>query len=195
MAFVYKAVVTTNLNNLSTAQNSFVGQFNAAIAPTDGAILAIFEDWIELIWDSLRGQIDSGCVRTGGTVDEINNATGEVIRHVGNISPVMDGQATGDSNVHTVAGSMFARTNVPGVRGSKRIAGLTETNTVDGLFNNAILAALTTAATRWIAGPGVLLWRGGVWSSKMSSFVPFANQGGTTNVPGTQTTRKIGRGL
>jgi hypothetical protein len=63
------------------------------------------------------------------------------------------------------------------------------------LYNNALLAAMAIATSRWIAGPANILSEGGVWSSKASSFVPFANGGGTSNIPGTRVTRRPGRGL
>lgn len=195
MAKIYKVILTFNLNNLSTGQNSFIVRDPALIPYTDGLLLPILEDWVTSMWDSLRNHMDSGCTLISGAVDEIDNATGEVIRHVGNISPSCNGAIGGDALTHFSAGSAFARTGVPGVRGSKRIAGLSEASSVDGLWTNLLLAALGTFASRWLVGLNPDNLEAGVWSSKVSSFVPFVPQGGVTNVPGTQVSRKIGRGM
>lgn len=192
---IYKIILTFNLNNLSTAQNSFVFSDNGIIPSTDAFVLSEAEDWITNMFDAIKSYMDAGVTLTSAVVDELNNATGEVLRHVGSISPSASGALTGDSLPHFAAGSVFARTGVPGVRGSKRIAGISEAQSTDGLFQNGALAALATLAARWLVGPAASAFLGGVWSSKALSFVPFVNQGGATNVPGTQVTRKIGRGL
>ena len=195
MAQTFKISLKFNLGNITVGMNIFHFKTYAPPPVSDGFVLASGEDWIEAIWAPIRGQIDANVQLMNGWIDEINDATGEVVRHVGAIFPVVNGTLAGDSLPYVDTGSMFARTNVPRVRGGKSIAGISEVNTVDGLFNNAALAALASAAAQWIAGPAVPLVDGGVWSSKVAGFVPFANGGGTTNVPGTRVSRRPGRGL
>jgi hypothetical protein len=195
MARIVKVSLKFNLANISVGMNTFYATVADSYPGDDAALLLILEDWIENIWSPIRGTIDTGVTLMNGWVDEIFNPTGEVLAHIGVINPTVNGSLGGDSLPYVDTGSMFARTNIPRVRGGKSIAGMSETNTVDGLFNNPALAGLAAACAAWIAGPPSLFMDGGVWSSKVGGFVPFSNGGGVTNVPGTRVSRRPGRGL
>jgi len=194
VADVYKISLLFNLANVSKGMNTFVFDESTGIA-TDAAILSLSEDWMSAIWLSLRPFMDSGVQLISGVVDELVPSTGDILRHVGTIGPTVNGTVAGDSLPHVDTGSCFARTNVPRVRGGKSFGGFVESTQTDGLFSNPLTAGLAAAVSQWLNGPASAFMRPGVWSSKMSGFVPFVDQGGTTNVPGTRVTRRPGRGM
>lgn len=195
MAHIYKIELEFNLASVSTGMNSFVWQESAVIPASDGLVLGESEDWISAIWQPIRNHIDTNVTLTSGRVVELIAATGEMLRIVGSISPVVNGNLGNHALPWVDTVSMFARTAVPRVRGGKSIAGFTEAAQEDGLFNNAALSAAAAAATAWIAGPGLSASAPGVWSSKVAGFVPFVGSGGVTNVPGTRVSRRPGRGV
>ena len=92
---------------------------------------------------------------------------------------------------------MMARTGIPRVQGRKRLPGIVESAQFDGLFANALLNALAQAALVYILGltgwPEISYFPG-VPSSKTASWQRFEGTGTVTNIPGTQVTRKPGRG-
>lgn len=194
MTDLVKITLVFNNANRGVAVNSFVWNNNDPIA-ADSVILSRSEQWMQAIFTPLRAHMSNQYTLSSGQVDEINPADGKVLRHIGNINPSVSG-TSGLEMLPTVdAASALARTNVPKVRGTKRFGGLTEATQVNGLFLNPLVSALATAAAEWLAGTGLsLIDQPGVWSSKESGFVPFANSGAVTNVPGTQVSRKPGRG-
>lgn len=195
MATIVKITLKFNLNNLSVGMNSFFFRDSVDIG-SDAGYLAAADTWMDDFWAPLRPVMDSGVVLMSASVDEIVAATGHIDRHIGGITPVVNGTNNSSALPQIVAGSMFARTDVPKVRGGKRIAGFHAGGSVEGLFTNTVLTALAAAATVWIDGPaGYATFNPGVWSSKVSGFVDFIPQAGVTNIPGSQVTRKIGRGL
>lgn len=196
MATVYKATLVFNANNHGVAMNSFVWKYSGLVPLTDNDAVGYTEDWLVDIFAPLRPLMDSGYALMSGVLDEIDPATGLIVRHVGGLSPSVSGSNNADMLPAPDAGSALARTNIPRVRGMKRFGGFVEGQQTDGLFINSLVSALATATANWLLGPnnGTTGFNSGVWSSKAADFVPFANTGMVTNVPGTQVSRKPGRG-
>lgn len=195
MATTYKLALKFNLANITVGMNVFYMSVQDSFPGGDAALLALAEDWMDLVWAPMRNFMDSGVSLMVATLYELTEATGEVARVVGTFSPVVNGNIAGDVLPFVDTGSCFARTGIPKVRGGKSFAGFSEASVIDGLFTNLALAALASATAAWLNGPPSLLAEGGVWSSKMLGFVPFVNGGGTSNVPGTRVSRRPGRGL
>lgn len=195
MSSTYKIRVMFNLANVSKGINTFVWQANSILPPTDSQVLSESLDWITAIYAPIRPLMDSNVTVMSCFVDELVESTGKVLRHVGSISPAVNGSLAQNALPFIDTGSAFARTNIPKVRGLKSFLGFTILHMVDGLYTNPLLSALTAATVAWLNGPSLSVARAGVWSSKVNDFVPFINQGGTTNIPGSRVTRKPGRGL
>lgn len=195
MAHIYKINLLFNLANITKGMNSFVWEDGGIIPTPDSLVLSFSESWITSIFSPLRPVMDSGVTLISATVDELVASTGKTQRHVGTINPTVNGTLGGDSLPFVDTGSCFARTAIPKVRGGKSFAGISETVAVDGLYANSALSALSAATSVWLTGPNAGNFDSGVWSSKVAGFVPFVNQGGTTNVPGTRVSRRPGRGL
>lgn len=195
MATTYKIALKFNLANITVGMNVFYMSVQDSFPGGDSALLALAEDWMDAVWSPMRNFIDSGVTLLTAHLYELNDATGEVVRIVGTFAPVVNGNIAGNALPFVDAGSIFARTAIPRVRGTKSIAGFGQAASLEGLFTNAALAGLAAATAAWLAGPPSLLAEGGVWSSKVLGFVPFVNGGGATNVPGTRVSRRPGRGL
>lgn len=196
MPAIYKVTVAFNQNNLGRAMNSFTWRDNVDTFLLDSAVLAASENYINDIFGPLRPYMDTGYVFIEGQVAEIAAADGSVVRLVGGITPTISGTAAGDMLPSVVAASGLARTEVPKVRGTKRFGGIVEAKQDNGLFDNPLLAALAGAVAEWIAGDALgLLSSPGVWSEKQAGFVPFNGSGLVTNIPGSQVSRKPGRGV
>ena len=194
MAINIKVSMKFNAGNVGNAYNVFCCEFNAVGSPTDASVLSLMEDWMESIYNPIKGFMSEAYVANGARVSEIDE-TGAVVRVIGTISPAISGTAVNDPNSGPTSMSGFARTNVPKVRGSKRFPGVTDTNVVGQLLTNAAVSALADAVAAWIGMPGLpLFYRAGVISSKALGFAPFSGTGAVTNVPGTQVTRKPFRG-
>jgi len=191
----FKAIIRFNQQNLGQAVNVFT--FDMTPVFTDAQLLASAANWIAAIYSPLRNYMDTGCVFASGQVLEVDDA-GDTIRIVGGIAPAVSGLNATEQTQLTSAFTGTARTAVPGVRGSKRFAGMSEIASIEGLLSNAALSALATAVANWLVGPippvGSGGARAGVISSAVAGFVPFTNSGIATNIPGTQVTRKPGRG-
>lgn len=194
---VYKIALSFSNNARGLAMNSFTWAYDfGSSVLDDSVVLSTSTTWINLIFNSLRPRMDSGYVLTSAVVSEISPVTGELIRIIGGITPTCSGTAATEMLPCVDAASAFCRTQVPRVRGSKRFGGVIEGDQADGLFNNTLVTALATAVAYWLAGPsaGFPGYSSGVWSSRVSNYVPFANSAVVTNIPGTQVSRKPGRG-
>lgn len=191
---IYQVSIRFSQQALGSAVNVF--WFEAGIQSDVPQFLSDVADWVEDMYDTLRPHMDQGTVFASGAVNRMN-INGTIAEVMGSINPVISGQDSGQQLALPTAGSVFARTGEPGVRGSKRLPGIVEDVLVDGLFTNAILQAMLSFAASWILGPSAFGVGGafaGVLSSKLEAFAPFSGSGATTNVPGTQVTRKPLRG-
>lgn len=193
-ATTYKISVTLNAGGRGKAVNVFYARNVAATQPSDAVVIATLTGWVGSIFSALRPWISNTYTHMETLVQAIDN-NGTVIRNVGTGTAAVAGTAVGDPSAGTTAMSMMARTNVPKVRGSKRIAGLIDSGVVGQLLTNAALAALASAVSQWVLGPGAgSQFFPGVHSTTLPGFVNFSGVGVVTNVPGTQVTRKPGRG-
>jgi len=196
MATNYKVEVRFNNQNLGSAVNVFYAQDTNVTPDPDQDVLDRMETWIQNVYGSLRPLMDTGFVFASGRVLEVDNL-GVLVRIIGGINPDISGLVTAQTLTLPAAGSATARTATPRVQGRKRFGGLVEGSLLDGLYDNALLTALGTALIQWLIGPGfgiVASWLSGVISSKLENFAPFDDNGLVTNIPGTQVTRKPGRG-
>jgi len=195
MSKLYKISVRFNDNNHGVAMNSFTWLETSLVPLPDAQVLERSEQWLNAIYAPLRIYMDTGYSFVEAQVDEISQATGETVRGVGGITPTIGGQSAQDMLPAPDAGSALARTAIPRVRGQKRFGGFIEGQQTDGLLLNPLLSALAAATTQWILGAALEPAAStGVWSSKTLGFVPFNGSGVVTNVPGTQVSRKPGRG-
>lgn len=195
MAAQYSINVSFNAGNVGKAYNVFYMEWNTIGSPPDSLVLSTALQWVNRVYSALRPVMSQSYVHAGTRVDEVDDL-GVVVRHIGTISPTVNGTAVADANSGPTAMSGLARTAIPKVRGSKRFPGVTEVGVSGQLLTNVAASALAQAVADWLAvdNTGTSFWRPGVMSSLMSSFVPFSNSGMVTNVPGTQVTRKPFRG-
>lgn len=192
----FRITLKFNQQSLGSAFNVFYFR-NSVGSPTDTQIRTVATDYINDIFDTLRNSMDAGCTFSSCQIDEVNLAN-ETIRSLGSITPTVSGTASGDQLSLFTAGSMFARTDRAKTRGSKRLPGISEGRHVDGLFDNTLITALVNAALAyfsergsvltWIFQPGVISLIDNTWHALSGSAV-------VTNVPGSQVTRKVGRGV
>lgn len=201
MAANYQVRVRFLQQGLGVAMNVWTARNIAAIQPSDPTILADMEAWMEAIYAPLRPVMDTGCTFADADVVEVTfDEEGKVIvaRVVGTIVPTISGLGTAEQLPLVDAGSAFARTGAPRVRGNKRFPGVSEVVQAEGLFNNVLLDALASAALAWLLGPTpgpFSSWLAGVMATSLLAFREFNGQAAVTNVPGTQVTRKPLRGL
>ena len=197
--FYYKATVRWNNGSLGKIQNTFSFRHNAVVQDSDTTLLANTMAWITgiIVTSGLRIVAHTSITFSDGSLDQVD-ATGNVIRHVGGFGDAtLSGQSSGESMPRPVAMSGTARTNTPKVRGGKRFFPPVEGAVAEGLLINTAMSYLVAAVSRWLAGYtvlGVPRYVSGVFSERTGGFVPFNGTGLVYNVPGTQVTRKPGRG-
>jgi len=196
MATNYKMTVVFNAAGLGVSTNVFWFQDQDSSPPIDSLVLGLASDWAEAMWEPISGFMADSFKLKEAIVDEVDSQ-GAKIRNVGSIDPAIDGNSPGDPLALTTAGSSFVRTSTPRVQGRKRWPGFHEGTTAGGLFINNLLSALAAATLEWLGGPGTIIFASfvsGVISKRIGDFVPFADSGVATSVPGTQVTRKPLRG-
>lgn len=192
---IYQVVVTHNQQNLGIAQNKYWFEAPPEL-PGNPLWLAAVGSWMDAIYSPLQSSLDSGFVSMGVSIDMVDN-DGSVLTHMGTTNPAISGTNAGDQLALTTALTLTARTFAPKIRGSKRIGGAEEGTQKDGLFLNGMLTAGVTAAIQWVLGPagfGIAGAQAGVLSRTYQAFYPFTGSLQVTNIPGTQVTRKPGRG-
>lgn len=193
---IFRVNIRFNQQNLGTAINTFtcIQEFGEIL--NDATLLNDMTSWMEDIYDPLLSLMDTGFQFASGQVLEMGE-DGSIVRIVGSISPDISGTANSDQLALPTAASAFVRTNEPKIRGSKRFSGFCEPNQADGLFDNALLNAMALAVIAWASNRGSVLtalYEPGVLSTSLETFVRFAGTAVITNIPGTQVTRKPGRG-
>jgi hypothetical protein len=108
------------------------------------------------------------------------------------------GGATGEEYSGVVTGTITPATNIARTRARKSLSGFVESVILQGLFDNSGFARLVNFGAYWVYGPtaaGVAnAWLPGTLSLRLGQFAGFTGSFTVTNVPGTQVTRKIGRG-
>lgn len=191
----YKIIVTFNNHNLGKAVNVFHFR-NASGGPTDNQLRDVASGYIEDFYGTMTALLDGNLVFMDAQLVEVDLAD-EVVRVLGSLTPTITPSGSGDMLSLTTAGSIFARTSLAKARGSKRIPGIRENQLLGALFDNAILNAMVNAALVYISDRGsVLTWifRPGVISVVNAAWADFSGTAVVTNIPGTQVTRKVGRG-
>lgn len=196
MAFYYKVRVQHRLGALGVLQSTFAITYTGVLALPDSSVLTNMTTWLTRIYNTsgLMNVVANDIVFQSADVTE-HTLAGALIRLVGNVNPTINGIATGDTSALTTAMSAVLKTNEPRVMGKKRFPSPVEGALVDGLITNSVMAALAAAAANWMAPGFGASWLSGVFSSKVGTFVPFNGSGTVKNIPGTQVTRKPGRGL
>lgn len=198
MPFYYQVRLALNFGALGVLQNTYSISYGGSIQLTNSAILSLMTTWMNSIYNTsgLRNTYANEITLKECEVTE-HTVAGVLVRTVGNISPTVAGNSSADSSALTTAMSAQMNTNTPNVRGAKRFPPPTDDLVVNGLLVNSCVATLAQAAANWIS-PGLVStnpWVAGVFSTSTGQFV-FTNGTGTVrNIPGTQTTRKPGRGL
>jgi len=193
-ATTYKITVVQNAGGRGQVVNVFYTRNVNATQPSDAVVLSSCLGWVGSIFSALRPFIHNSYTHMNTIVQAINN-DGTILREIGSGTSAVTGTGGGDPSAGTTAMSMFARTIRPGSRGSKRIAGLIDSSVVLQLIPNAALGAMTQAVAQWMLGPGAASgFLSGVHSTTLPGFVNLTGVGVVTNVPGTQVTRKPGRG-
>lgn len=197
MATNYKMTIVYNAASLGVATNIFWFQHVGGSPDPDDTVLSLAKDWAEDIYGDLTQFMALAFKLKEGVIDEVDTQ-GVKVRTVGSIDPDISGISSGDPLTLPAAGSTFARTSVPRVMGRKRWPGFHEGTTAGALFINNLVSGLATATLEWLAGPATIIFSeyvAGVISKRIGDFVPFADSGVATNVPGTQVTRKPLRGI
>lgn len=193
-ATTYKVTVRINAGNRGQAVNVFYARNVAATQPSDSVVISTLTGWIGSIFSPLRPWLSNTFTHLETLVQAIGN-DGVVTRNIGTGTSAVSGTAVGDPSAGPTAMSMLARTNVPKVRGSKRIAGVIDSAVVTQVLTSAALSALAAAVSQWVVGPGAgSQFFPGVHSTTLPGFVNFSGVGVVTSIPGTQVTRKPGRG-
>lgn len=97
-----------------------------------------------------------------------------------------------------VAAVMTAFTAVNRVVGRKFFGGISEASLLEGLWGAGLVADLASAAAAYVTPKSLFpdFWRivPGVYSTKVSGFIPFNLTALVTNIPGYQRRRKTGVG-
>lgn len=198
MASYYQVRLALAFGALGVLQNTFAIEYSGAIAPADSGILTNMTTWMNRIYgnSSLRDYYADNITLKECVVTE-HDVAGVLLRIVGGISPTVSGNSNVDSSALTTTMTGSGKTNQPKVRGSKRFPTPIDSVVVDGLLLNAAVGALAQATANWIAPGlgGVFPWYSGVFSEAVGHFVRFNGIGVVRNIPGTQVTRKPGRGL
>jgi len=196
--FYYQIRMTWNLGGRGVMQNTFTIRYGGTVAVTDAAVLTQMQNWMNLVYGAsgLTSVMSNTVTFLSGIVTE-HTVAGALIRELGGISPSVNGSSAADILPGVDALSATARTNTPKVRGGKRFGGIVETVINNQLLNNTALSALVAAVSRWItpALGGINPWESGVFATSTGQFVPFNGTGIVKNIPGTQVTRKPGRGM
>lgn len=193
---VYRANVKFNMQNLGSGVNTFVFEIPGGTQPSNNEIRQAVKDWIEDLYDEIKTQMDNGCTFASGQIVRLaSDGTTDAL--IGGFSADISGTADGSQLASTTAASMYARTDLAGIRGSKRIPGIFEGAQDNALFDNSLLVDLAFFAGKMLFNffvTFILEGVPGVWSTREQAFVPFSDTAVVTNVPGTQVTRKPGRG-
>lgn len=208
---VVRTIVRQVGNNGQLYANTFYTQCKEASGVADSTVLAELEDWIEAVFGSINGKVDAGVsfgdcsvdvVEVTGVYDPdpaLNTAKVTVVRPVGFITPGIANGATGEeySGVDTI--TIIPATNVSKTRARKSLSGFTEAFVDQQLLINALLSDAIFFGVQWVLGPSglpgiVSEWLAGTLSLRLDLFAAFTGTFTITNVPGTQVTRKIGRG-
>jgi hypothetical protein len=191
----FRIDVKFSLGASGAAINNYVMRYTDPLPALDTAVLSTATTWMEKIYEPIKQYMDTNTVLASARVVEID-ANGQTIREVGGISPGISGTSVADSLPAPVAPSITARTNTSRVRGGKRFPPFNEAASTEGFWINAIVNALVQVALAYLGVPDVFFdtWQAGVISSKVGGFVPFNGKALVSNVPGTQVTRKPGRG-
>lgn len=190
-----RTTLTLNRGNQGVAMNDFC-HTTGAVDPTWSVTSAVLTAYINAIYSPLRSVMTNTMTLISCQVDKIN-PDGTVQATLGSIVPTVSGLSTTDMNSGPTSMTIGARTLVPKVRGGKRFAGANQDVIVSQLFVNPTVLLMAQAAAAYITiyvSSGVT-FTPGVISTKVAGFVPFSTSGAwTKNVPGTQVTRKPGRG-
>jgi hypothetical protein len=190
--------------------NTFYAQNRETVGIADAQVLADMDDWLDILFDQIEPSMDNQVIEQEAQVDvvevqgvynpdpEINTAHVAVVRPVGFINGFYVGGAVGEEYSGVMTGAITPATNVARTRARKSISGFTETNVIQGLFDNALFTRLINFGAFWVSGPtsaGVANdWGAGTLSLRLGIFAGFTGSFTVTNVPGTMVTRKIGRG-
>lgn len=193
---ILKTTLTLNRGNQGVAMNTFFHS-TGADSPSWSTISAALTTYINNLYAPMRNFMSTAMTLISCTVEEVNSA-GEVIGLLGSITPTVDGNSANDMNSGPTAMTIGARTLYPKIRGSKRFAGVTDGNVVNQLLTNAALNGLAQAAAAYITvySSGGVNFSPGVISTTLPGFAHFSLTGAwAKNIPGTQVTRKPGRGI
>ncbi len=191
-----RTTVTLNRGNQGVAMNTFCHTTGAG-SPTWAVTSAVLLVYLNNIYSPLRSVMNVGMTLISCTVESIN-PNGTVIGALGSIAPTVNGLSNTDMNSGPTSMTIGAKTVVPRVRGNKRFAGANQDVIVGQLFQNPTVVLLAQAAAAFITPyvSGGVTFTPGVISVKEGGFVPFSLSGAVAkNIPGTQVTRKPGRGI
>ena len=196
MAKYFKVDVFYNMASLGKGLNVYHFSLPEPV-PTNAVIKTGVRDWLTAALTPLRSVSATSLTMLNARISEVNGA-GVKVRNVGDITPTFTATYSSDILPLPASGSCLFRTDVPKVHGSKRIPGLAEGTTSGALFSNITMTAMAGYVLALLLGPNGFGLPGavaGVISSAIVDFVPFNGSGQTTNVVGTQVTRKPLRGL
>lgn len=195
----YRATLTWNLSSHGVAQNTYHFRHDALSADSDSLLRANVMAWMTGVYvtSGLRNVMHTSTQFSNGQLDEVT-AQGNLVRHIGGFGDAsLSGQSSGDSEPGIVAMSATGRTNEPRVKMGKRWPPCVDSGVIDGLYLNNVLTYMVAATTRWLSGYtvlGVPRYIAGTPSSRTGGWVDSNLTGLVWNIPGSQVTRKIGRG-
>lgn len=195
----YRATLTWNLGALGVAQNTYHFRHDALTADSDTVLRANVMAWMTGIYvtSGLRNVMHTSIQFASGQLDEVTQ-TGDLVRHIGGFGDAtLSGQSGGDTEPGIVSMSVSGRTNTPKVKMGKRFPPPVDGGVLSSLFINSVLSFMVAATVRWLTGYtvlGVPRYVAGVISTKTGGFVDNNGTGLVYNIPGSQVTRKPGRG-
>jgi hypothetical protein len=185
--------------------NTFYSKIVGGPSISDAVALQDQEDWMTSILTPLFSSIDTqvglgvcqvDLVEVTGVYNpdpELNTAKVVVVRPLGFIAPAWNPVNNGEEIDGISTMSIVAKCFIPGPRPRKSVSGFVESVVLQKIFINAALAAATSYAINWLAGPSFSYFAG-VMSLKAGIFQALDGSFSIKNSGGTMTTRKIGRG-
>jgi len=195
-ADIARCTVTYALPDNVEAQSRFTAAWNGTTTLSDEDAVSDWEDYLDDIYSVVSADIADTISITGFELSRSTVVGGkEVLEFIGVGTISNQPTNTNDMMVHGACMLFSARLTGAGRGAAKKFwPGFTQAATVNGIFQNAVIANMAPALATWIANFGTGTdWLPGTWSigkGFRGMIMPVARA-----TPGYQTRRKPGVGI
>lgn len=176
----------------SQIQNVFHWQLVDGAAD-DSDIVDELEDWFTNDWGAAWAQMASGQITLTEVNIQVVATDGEVLRNLGEPQIGVTGVHAETTLAAATSAYILGNTDVPQIRGSKYIPGMSELEINNGAWTNPALVELGLILIEYLTdvniGVGGRLLAG-VLSKKIVDFQSFNNSGAIEQIPAYQRRRK-----